>query len=125
MEVMLRGILAGLHAAHTMRAGRDLANGPVIMVSAMAGSAHAGSFPTDECVPIDAWLTKPISAETLVRTVPKYAKHDRPAQRRQGAWPGAASIMLLCTIGGRLSFQWWANGVEAPPAPQSQRRHAR
>jgi hypothetical protein len=39
---------------------------------------HAGVFPTDEYLPIDGWLAKPISSEALLRAVSEHCAHEAP-----------------------------------------------
>jgi hypothetical protein len=47
----------------------DLKDIPIVMISSIPDSAHAESFPTDEFVPISAWITKPVQPEQLLKTV--------------------------------------------------------
>jgi len=39
------------------------------MVSSIASSPAAEMFPTDEYIPIDMWISKPVQPEDLVRKV--------------------------------------------------------
>jgi CheY-like chemotaxis protein len=42
---------------------------PVIMVSSIASSPAAEMFPTDEYLPIDMWISKPVQPEDLLQKV--------------------------------------------------------
>jgi CheY-like chemotaxis protein len=46
-----------------------LGHPPVIMISSITDSAMAGCFPTDEYLSIDAWMSKPVQPEDLVKRV--------------------------------------------------------
>jgi len=48
------------------------------MVTSIMDTAHAGLFPTDEYVPIDAWITKPVQPEQLLKTIAKYCPAPKP-----------------------------------------------
>jgi hypothetical protein len=39
------------------------------MVTSLTGVKGSGLFPTDEYVPVDEWLSKPVDAEVLLRRV--------------------------------------------------------
>jgi hypothetical protein len=39
------------------------------MISSIAESPSAGFFPTDEYVPIDAWISKPFQPDDLLKKV--------------------------------------------------------
>ena len=73
LDVMMSYVLDGLHVAQEMRDDPDLRDIPVIMVSSIAGSPYAGMFPTDEYIPIDEWISKPVNPQDLVNRVAKYA----------------------------------------------------
>jgi DNA-binding response OmpR family regulator len=42
---------------------------PVIMVTSLTGVRGSGAFPTDEYVPADEWISKPVDPETLLERV--------------------------------------------------------
>ena len=67
LDVMMKGVLDGVYLAHTM--DEELPKIPVIMVSSITSSPLSELFPTDEYIPIDAWISKPVQAEDLVRKV--------------------------------------------------------
>jgi CheY-like chemotaxis protein len=72
LDVMMSYVLDGLEVSHEMEQDPVLSQIPVIMVSSIAGSPYAGMFPTDEYIPIDAWLSKPINPPDLLRVVAKH-----------------------------------------------------
>ena len=72
LDVMMSYVLDGLNVSHEMRADPQLRDVPVIMISSIAGSAYAGMFPTDEYIPIDEWISKPVDPKLLVAKVAKY-----------------------------------------------------
>jgi len=45
-----------------------------VMVSSIASSPSAGMFPTDEYLPIDAWLSKPVQPNELLAKVAQYVQ---------------------------------------------------
>lgn len=79
LDVMMQDLLDGLHASHVMRADQELAQIPILMVSSIADSQYAGLFPTDEHVPVDCFLCKPISPAKLISEVRRLKPNSRPS----------------------------------------------
>lgn len=69
LDVMMANVLDGVNLSHAMHADTGLRNVPIIMISSIAESPAAGMFPTDEYVPIDAWITKPVQPGDLLKKV--------------------------------------------------------
>ena len=69
LDIMMAHILEGLEVSKEMQADVELRRVPIIMVSSITDSPHAGEFPTDEYLPIDAWLSKPVQPANLLETV--------------------------------------------------------
>jgi Lrp/AsnC family transcriptional regulator, regulator for asnA, asnC and gidA len=69
LDVMMQGILDGLHTSRSMRADKDLGQVPILMVSSIADSSYAGMFPTDEYIPVNNFLTKPIDPKRFIAEV--------------------------------------------------------
>ena len=69
LDVMMSGILDGLDTSFRVRAERGLKRTPIVMVSSITTSDYAAMFPTDEYVPVESFLSKPIAPETLLREV--------------------------------------------------------
>jgi adenylate cyclase len=72
LDVMMSHVLDGLDVSNQMSADTELRTIPVIMVSSIATSPHAGLFPTDEYLPIDEWISKPVQPDDLLRKVRQY-----------------------------------------------------
>jgi Lrp/AsnC family transcriptional regulator for asnA, asnC and gidA len=80
LDVMMDSLLEGLNASWTIRGDQRLQNIPVLMVSSIASSEYAESFPTDEYVPVDNFLCKPIAPDKLLEEVKRLLQ--RKEQRR-------------------------------------------
>jgi len=85
LDVMMATVLDGLNVTHAIRSDPQLKNTPIIMISSIGDSPQAGMFPTDEYIPIDVWMSKPIAPEDLLRKVAKLL------QAKGGARPSAGS----------------------------------
>lgn len=71
LDIMMSYILDGLDVSREMAQDPELKDIPVIMVTSLTGVKGSGVFPTDEYVPVDEWLSKPIDPETLLARVNK------------------------------------------------------
>jgi CheY-like chemotaxis protein len=69
LDVMMSHVLDGLHVTKEMQADTELRSIPVIMVSSITTSPQAGMFPTDEYLPIDEWISKPVQPDDLLQKV--------------------------------------------------------
>jgi chemosensory pili system protein ChpA (sensor histidine kinase/response regulator) len=69
LDIMMAYILDGLDVSREMAADPTLKDIPVIMVTSLTGVKGSGLFPTDEYVPVDEWLSKPVDADILLRRV--------------------------------------------------------
>jgi CheY-like chemotaxis protein len=69
LDVMMSTVLDGVNVSFEMSEDPVLKSVPIIMVSSIPDSPNADQFPTDEYVPISAWITKPVKPEVLVQTV--------------------------------------------------------
>jgi Lrp/AsnC family transcriptional regulator for asnA, asnC and gidA len=69
LDVMMNGILDGLDASFRMRAERGVSKTPILMVSSIATSDYAAMFPTDEYVPVENFLSKPVGPDQLLAEV--------------------------------------------------------
>jgi CheY-like chemotaxis protein len=69
LDVMMSTVLDGVNVSFAMAEDAQLKNVPIVMISSIPDSAHAEEFPTDEYVPISAWITKPVQPQELVKTV--------------------------------------------------------
>jgi CheY-like chemotaxis protein len=69
LDIMMSYILDGLDVSREMAEDPALKGIPVIMVTSLTGVKGSGMFPTDEYVPVDEWLSKPVDPDTLVARV--------------------------------------------------------
>lgn len=69
LDVMMNGVLDGLDASFRMRSDRGVSKTPILMVSSIASSDHAALFPTDEYVPVENFLSKPVGPDQLLAEV--------------------------------------------------------
>jgi CheY-like chemotaxis protein len=69
LDIMMSYILDGLDVSREMAEDPGLKDIPVIMVTSLTGVRGSGAFPTDEYVPADEWISKPVDPETLLERV--------------------------------------------------------
>lgn len=69
LDIMMSYILDGLDVSREMAEDPALKDVPVIMVTSLTGVKESGMFPTDEYVPVDEWLSKPVDPDTLLARV--------------------------------------------------------
>jgi CheY-like chemotaxis protein len=72
LDVIMDTVLDGLSVSQRMHDDPALREIPIIMVTSIANTDYAELFPTDEYIHINAFLSKPISADELLRQVNKY-----------------------------------------------------
>ena len=69
LDIMMSYVLDGLDVSREMAQDSDLAGIPVIMVTSLTAIKDTVMVPGDEFVPVDEWLTKPVSPQTLLERV--------------------------------------------------------
>jgi CheY-like chemotaxis protein len=69
LDIMMSYILDGLDVSREMAEDPVLKDIPLIMVTSLTGVKGSGMFPTDEYVPVDEWLSKPIDPDTLLARI--------------------------------------------------------
>lgn len=69
LDIMMAYILDGLDVSREMAEDPALQDVPVIMVTSLTGVKASGLLPTDEYVPVDEWLTKPVEPDQLLTRV--------------------------------------------------------
>jgi CheY-like chemotaxis protein len=72
LDVIMDTVLDGLSVSQRMHDDSKLRNIPIIMVTSIANTDYAELFPTDEYIHINAFMSKPISSDELIRQVNKY-----------------------------------------------------
>jgi CheY-like chemotaxis protein len=76
LDVMMDTVLDGLSVSQRMHDDPKLKETPIIMVTSIANTDYAELFPTDEYIHINAFMSKPISADKLMRQVNKHLPKD-------------------------------------------------
>ena len=71
LDVIMDTVLDGLSVTQRMHDDAELQDIPIIMVTSIANTDYAELFPTDEFIHINAFLSKPFSAEALMKQVNK------------------------------------------------------
>jgi len=69
LDVMMSTLLDGLNVSHVMSEDPVLSKVPIVMVSSITDSPSAGMFPTDEYIPIDSWISKPVQPDDLLSKI--------------------------------------------------------
>lgn len=69
LDVIMDTVLDGLSTSDRMHEDPLLSGIPIIMVTSIANTDYAALFPTDDAVHIDAFLSKPIAPDELIRQV--------------------------------------------------------
>ena len=77
LDVMMSGILDGVDASKRMRLDKMLRRIPILMVSSITGSDYAAMFPTDEYIPVDNFVSKPVAPEKLLAEVKRLLRKAR------------------------------------------------
>jgi CheY-like chemotaxis protein len=69
LDVIMSSILDGLNVSRQLQDDPEHKNIPIVMVTSIANTDYAALFPTDEYVHIDAFMTKPVPPDDLLRQV--------------------------------------------------------
>ena len=69
LDIMMSYILDGLDVSREMAEDPTLKDVPLIMVTSLTGVRGSGMFPTDEYIPVDEWLSKPVEPEILLARI--------------------------------------------------------
>lgn len=72
LDVMMSTVLEGVEVSKQIKSDAGLKDVPVVMISSITTSEYASAFPDDERIPIDAWLSKPIQPDVLLKTVHRF-----------------------------------------------------
>jgi formate/nitrite transporter len=72
LDVMMSTTLEGVDLSRKMAADPKLKDIPIIMISSIDSSWHAGKLPDNIHIPIDAWISKPVNPDHLVRTIERF-----------------------------------------------------
>ncbi len=72
LDIMMATPLDGVDVSRKMASDPDLKDVPIIAVSSIDSSVHAGLLPDDLHIPIDAWISKPVRPDDLLRTIRRF-----------------------------------------------------
>jgi formate transporter FocA len=72
LDVMMSTTLEGVDLSRKMAADRELKDIPIIMISSIDSTWHAGKLPDNIHIPIDAWISKPVDPDHLLRTIQRF-----------------------------------------------------
>ena len=72
LDVMMSTVLEGVEVCRHIKGDPNLRAIPIVMISSITTSEYASAFPDDERIPIDAWLTKPIQPDVLIKIVQRF-----------------------------------------------------
>jgi CheY-like chemotaxis protein len=82
LDIMMTTVLDGLSVSEEMEADPELKELPVIMVSSITDTRYASMFPTDEYVHMDAWISKPVDPDDLLKKVARCLREAENAKRK-------------------------------------------
>jgi CheY-like chemotaxis protein len=77
LDVIMSTVLDGLQVSQELERRADYRSIPILMVTSIAGTSYAELFPTDEYVHADAFLSKPVSPERMVKEVERLLQETR------------------------------------------------
>jgi CheY-like chemotaxis protein len=69
LDIMMSYILDGLDVSREIVQDPQLKDVPVIMVTSLTGARAQVSLPSDEFIPVDEWIHKPIDPDALLARV--------------------------------------------------------
>jgi two-component system alkaline phosphatase synthesis response regulator PhoP len=74
MDVMMANPLDGYHTTQQIADEPQLSRVPILMVSAIAASEYASSFPTNQLLLIREFISKPVEPKTLLRKIKRHVR---------------------------------------------------
>jgi formate transporter FocA len=72
LDVMMSTTLEGVDVSRRMAADPRLKDVPIIMISSIDSSWHADKLPDNLHLPIDAWISKPVDPDHLLKTIRRF-----------------------------------------------------
>ena len=69
LDIMMTHLLEGLEVSREMAKDPSLKDVPVIMVSSLAGSRARSVLPSNEHIPMERWIQKPIDPDVLLAEI--------------------------------------------------------
>lgn len=74
LDIMMATPLEGVAVAREIASDPNLKTLPVVIVSSIDSSQYASLLPDDVHIPVDAWISKPVDPDHLLRTVRRFVK---------------------------------------------------
>lgn len=71
LDVIMDSVLDGVSMSQSMYDDPEMRATPIIMVTSIANTDYAELFPTDDYIHIQAFLTKPVAPDSLLKQVEK------------------------------------------------------
>ncbi|PWH14364.1 MAG: response regulator [Anaerolineae bacterium] len=71
LDVIMDSVLDGVSLSQRMYDDPTMRSIPIIMVTSIANTDYAELFPSDDYIPVQAFLTKPVAPATLLKHVQK------------------------------------------------------
>ncbi len=72
LDVMMATPLDGVDLSRKMALDSTLKAIPIVMISSIDSSQHAALLPDDLHIPIDAWISKPVDPDHLLKTIRRF-----------------------------------------------------
>ena len=69
LDIMMAYILDGLDVGREMAEDAELKDIPVIMVTSLTGARAQVALPSDEYIPVEDWIHKPIDPDELLKRI--------------------------------------------------------
>ncbi len=69
LDIMMAYILDGLDVSREMAQDPNLKDVPVIMVTSLTGAREQIELPSDEYIPVEDWIHKPIDPDQLLEQI--------------------------------------------------------
>ena len=74
LDVMMNGATDGAQVSHVVHEDPDLTGIPILMVTSIMDTPLASQFPTDEALPVEGFLRKPVNPKELAERVQALVK---------------------------------------------------
>ncbi len=74
LDIMMSTVLDGYMVSEKLAADPQFSYMPIIMVSSIAETPHAGLFPLEDRLHMDAWVSKPVNPSELLHKVAELLK---------------------------------------------------
>lgn len=81
LDVMMDSVLDGVSTCRKMHSNPDTTDIPILMVTSIANTDYAALFPTDEYIHMDAFLSKPVDPEKLIKKIHRILPKEKAAKQ--------------------------------------------